>query len=327
MGRFIARRLGISLVILLVVTFLFYLLLRAMPASFVETTAMQLSQAPGAKPYDQWVAQLNSQYGLDTGILRGYLRQLRSLITLNFGDSWKYAVPVTEKFAQTIGVSVALGAIALIIEVLVAVPLGIFAARHQNRLGDHLASFGALLGISLPTFFFATLLKLIFSVKLGWFDLGGLTGRNFPALSPWGKFLDVAGHLVLPVATLVTISAGSLLRHTRTNMLEALGADYIRTARAKGLSPGQVIRRHGFPNIRIPLVTLLGARLPGIFAGALVTETLFGLGGIGYTAYQAMVVGDIPFSMFYLSFLAVLTLLGNLLSDILYAIIDPRVTL
>jgi len=134
-------------------------------------------------------------------------------------------------------------------------------------------------------------------------------------------------HLVLPVATLVVISTGSLLRHTRTNMLEALGADYIRTARAKGLREGQVVRRHGFPNIRIPLVTLLGARLPGIFAGALVTETLFGLGGIGYTAYQAMVVGDIPFSMFYLSFLAVLTLLGNLLSDILYAVLDPRVKL
>lgn len=327
MGRFIAKRLGISVLILLIVTFIFYLLLRAMPASFVETTAMQLSQTPGAKPYEQWVAQLNSQYGLDTGIFRGYLRQLRSLITLNFGDSWKYAVPVMEKFSQTIGISVALGAIALVIEVLVAVPLGIFAATHQNRLGDHAVSLGALLGISLPAFFFATLLKLLFSVKLGWFDLGGLTGRDFPSLSPWGKFLDVASHLVLPVVTLVTISAGSLLRHTRTNMLEALGADYIRTARAKGLRQGQVIRRHGFPNIRIPLVTLLGSRLPGIFSGALVTETLFGLGGIGYTAYQAMVVGDIPFSMFYLSFLAVLTLLGNLLSDILYAIIDPRVKL
>ena len=327
MGRFILKRLGISVLVLLVVTFIFYLLLRSMPASFVETTAMQLSQTPGAKPYHEWLAQLNAQYGLDENIFLGYLRQLKSLVTFRFGDSWKYAVPVTEKFAQTVGISAVLGAVALLLEYLIAVPLGIFAARRQNKFPDYAVSVGALLGISLPAFFFATLLKLLFSVKLGWFDLGGLTGRDFYALSPWGKFWDVAAHLALPLTTLVVISAGSLLRHTRGNMLEELGKDYIRTARAKGLSQGQAVRRHGFPNIRIPLVTLLGARLPGIFAGALVTETLFGLGGIGYTAYQAMVVGDIPFSMFYLSFLAVLTLLGNLLSDILYAVFDPRVKL
>ena len=327
MGRFILKRLGISLIILLIVTFLFDLLLRSMPASFVETTAMQLSQTPGAKPYHEWLDQLNAQYGLDENIFLGYLRQLKSLLTFRFGDSWKYAVPVTEKFSQTIGISAALGATALLLEFLIAVPLGIFAARRQNQFPDLAVSVGALLGISLPAFFFATLLKLIFSVKLGWFDLGGLTGRDFYALSPWEKILDVAAHMVLPLTTLVVISTGSLLRHTRVSMLEELGKDYIRTARAKGLSQGQAVWRHGFPNIRIPLVTLLGARLPGIFAGALVTETLFGLGGIGYTAYQAMVVGDIPFSMFYLTFLAALTLLGNLLSDILYKLFDPRVKL
>ena len=124
MGRFILKRLGISLVILLIVTFLFYLLLRSMPASFVETTAMQLSQTPGAKPYHEWLDQLNAQYGLDENIFLGYLRQLRSLLTFHFGDSWKYAVPVTEKFSQTIGISAALGATALLLEFLIAVPLG-----------------------------------------------------------------------------------------------------------------------------------------------------------------------------------------------------------
>ena len=216
---------GISLIILLIVTFLFYLLLRSMPASFVETTAMQLSQTPGAKPYHEWLDQLNTQYGLDENIFLGYLRQLKSLLTFHFGDSWKYAVPVTEKFSQTIGISAALGATALLLEFLIAVPLGIFAARRQDQFPDLAVSVGALLGISLPAFFFATLLKLIFSVKLGWFDLGGLTGRDFYALSPWGKFWDVAAHLALPLVTLVVISTGSLLRHTRVSMLEELGKD------------------------------------------------------------------------------------------------------
>jgi len=327
MGKYIAKRLGISVGILLIVVFLIYLLMRMLPASYVETTAMQLSQAPGAKPYEQWVEQLNRQYGLDAGLLEGYLMQLRNMVTLRFGDSWKYAMPVTEKFSQVIGVSFVMGLTALVLELSIAVPLGILAARKQYRLTDYTISIGALLGISLPAFFFATLLKLVFSVKLGWFDLYGLVGRDHLGLSPWGRFWDMAHHLVLPVVTLVVISVGSLMRHTRTNMLEVLRADYIRTARAKGLTQGQVVLRHGFPNTLIPLITVIGGSFPGLFSGALVTETLFGINGIGYTAYQAMVAGDIPFSMFYLTFLAALTLLGNLLSDVAYAIADPRVRL
>ena len=327
MLRYIAKRLGISVGILLVVVFLIYLLMRSLPASYVQTMAMQLSQTPGAKPYEQWVQQLNAQYGLDTGIFEGFLIQLKNLVTFNFGDSWKYAVPVTEKFSQVIGVSFVMGAAALALELLIAVPLGILAARKQYTLTDYTVTTGALIGISLPTFFFATLLKLIFSVKLGWFDLYGLVGRNHQSLTTFGKFLDIAHHLVLPVVTIVVISVGSLMRHTRTNMLEVLGADYIRTARAKGASRASVVGHHAFRNTLIPLVTVLGDSLPGLFAGALVTETLFAIPGIGFTAYQAMVAGDIPFSMFYLTFLAALTLLGNLLSDILYAVVDPRVRL
>ena len=182
-----------------------------------------------------------------------------------------------------------------------------------------------LVGISLPTFFFATLLKLFFSVKLGWFDLYGLVGRDYAQLSTWGQLLDKANHLVLPIVTLVIVSVGSLMRYTRTNMLEVLNADYIRTARAKGLSEHKVIYRHAFRNTLIPLVTIIGGSLPGLFSGALITETLFGIPGIGFASYQAMIAGDIPFSMFYMTFIAILTLIGNLLSDILYAVVDPRV--
>ena len=126
---------------------------------------------------------------------------------------------------------------------------------------------------------------------------------------------------------MVVVSIGSLMRYTRTNMLEVLNADYIRTARAKGLSEHKVIYRHAFRNTLIPLVTVIGGSLPGLFSGALITETLYSIPGIGYTSYHAMVGGDIPFSMFYLTFLAVLTLAGNLISDIMYAVVDPRVRL
>ena len=173
--------------------------------------------------------------------------------------------------------------------------------------------------------FFATILKYIFSVKLGWFDLFGMIGRMYEQLSPMGKFLDRAHHLVLPVVTLTIVSVGSLMRYTRTNMLEVLNSDYIRTARAKGLSEKKVINYHAFRNTLIPVVTIIGGSLPGLFAGAMITETLFQIEGIGYTSYQAMTTGDIPFSMFYMVFMAMLTLLGNLIADILYAVVDPRV--
>ena len=133
--------------------------------------------------------------------------------------------------------------------------------------------------------------------------------------------------MVLPAITLIIISIGGLMRYTRTNMLEVLNADYIRTARAKGVPEKKVISKHAFRNTLIPLVTSLGGSLPSLFGGALITETLFGIQGIGYASYYSMVSADIPFTMFYLTFISILTLLGNLLADILYAAVDPRVRL
>jgi peptide/nickel transport system permease protein len=139
------------------------------------------------------------------------------------------------------------------------------------------------------------------------------------------QFLDKIKHFILPIATLTLISIGSMMRFTRTNMLEVLNSDYIRTARAKGLSEYAVIYKHAFRNTLIPLITIIGGSIPNLFAGALITETLFKIEGIGYASYNSMVAGDIPFTMFYLTFLAILTLLGNLIADILYAVADPRV--
>lgn len=325
MRKFLTKRLLLSVVILFFVTFIIYVIMRCLPASYVETMARQLSQAPGSKPYEEWLAQLNAQYGLDMDLIPGFFVQLKNLLTGNFGDSWKYTVPVIEKFNEVIWVSFIMGAISLFFELIIAVPLGIIAATKQYSLTDYTVSTLALAGMSLPTFFFATLLKLVFSIKLGWFDLVGLTGRDFNTLSQFGQLMDMAKHLVLPIVTLVFISIGSWMRYVRTNMLEVLNADYIRTARAKGLSEKKVIYHHAFRNTLIPLVTFIGGSLPGLFSGALITETLFAIPGIGYTSYNAMVAGDIPFSMFYMTFLAILTLLGNLISDILYAVVDPRV--
>ena len=325
MRKYVVKRILLSVLILICVTFIIYGLLRCLPSSYVENMAMQLSSKPGAKSYDEWLGQLNASYGLDKGIIPGYFTWLGDAIQGKFGDSWKYTVPVTTKFSETIWLSFIMGLISFALELVIAIPLGIIAATKQYSRADYAITTFSLVGISLPTFFFATLLKLGFSVKLGWFDLYGLVGRDYAQLSSWGQLLDKANHLVLPIVTLVIVSVGSLMRYTRTNMLEVLNADYIRTARAKGLSEHKVIYRHAFRNTLIPLVTIIGGSLPGLFSGALITETLFMIPGIGFTSYQAMIAGDIPFSMFYMTFIAILTLIGNLLSDILYAVVDPRV--
>ena len=248
MRNYIIKRIAQSVLILFCVMFIIYALIRCLPSSFAETMAMQLAQAPGAKPYEEWLAQLNASYGLDLDIVPGFFTWLSKAIVGNFGDSWKWNVPATQKFQEVVGLSVIMGGISFVLSIIIAVPLGILAATKQYSRTDYVITAAALVGISLPTFFFATLLKLLFSVKLGWFDLYGLVGRDYAQLDSMGQFLDKANHLVLPIATLVIVSIGGYMRYTRTNMLEVLNADYIRTARAKGLSEHTVIYKHAFRN-------------------------------------------------------------------------------
>ena len=325
MKKFIIRRLLISVVLLFFVSMIIYTIMRLMPTSYVETQAMTLAQRPGSKSYQEWVDQLNAQYGLDTGIVQGYFRWLSKAIRLDFGDSWYFNQPVLQKFSSVIWYSFGLGLAAFIIEILIAIPAGIIAARKQYSLADYAITVIALIGISLPSFFFATILKYIFSIRLGWVDLYGIVSRMHESMSDAGKVLDMVKHMILPTLTLVVVSIGSLMRYTRANMLEVLNSDYIRTARAKGLPENKVINHHAFRNTLIPIVTLLGGSLPGLFGGAMITETLYQIPGIGYTFYQCVTQGDIPFVMFYMVFMAVLILLGNLIADITYALVDPRV--
>ena len=328
MLKYTAKRLVYSVFILFFVMFIIYVLMYNMPSGFVETKARELASRPGAtKSYAEWLADLNAQYGMDRGVVGGYFIWIGNAVRGNWGDSWAWTIPVTQEFHNTVWFSFALGLVVFIFEILIAIPLGITAAKKQYSFIDYFTTVVAMICISMPTFFLATLLKYIFSVKLGWFDLSGMQGRNYMNLSDFGKFLDVAKHFVLPSITLIIISIGGLMRYTRTNMLEVLNADYIRTARAKGVPEKKVINYHAFRNTLIPLVTTLGGSLPGLFSGALITETLFSIRGIGYASYTSMTQADIPFIMFYLAFISIMTLLGNLISDLLYGLVDPRVRL
>jgi peptide/nickel transport system permease protein len=262
---------------------------------------------------------------LDKSPIECYFSWAGEAVQGNFGDSWAWNKPVIEKFQDVIWYSFALAVVAYVIQIALAIPLGIIAARKQYSMADYSITVAALIGISLPSFFFATILKWVFAIKLGWLDLYGIVGRMHEQLSPVGQLLDMGQHLIMPVATLSILGVGSLMRYTRTNMLEVLNSDYIRTARAKGLAENRVVNHHAFRNTLIPIITLLGGTLPGLFSGAMITETLFQIPGIGYTSYQSILQGDIPFVMFYMLFIAILTLTGNLIADVLYAVVDPRV--
>jgi peptide/nickel transport system permease protein len=305
--------------------FICYAVMRLLPTSYVEGLARQFSTAPNARPYQEWLDQLNEMYGLNNNIVAGFIKWLSSAIRGEFGDSWMFTIPVVDKFKTVIWYSVVINIFSLCAELMIAIPMGITAARKQYSKVDYGVTVFALMGISLPSFFFASLLRFIFSVKLGWFDLYGIVGRFHMQLDFWGKIADIAWHMVLPVATLMMLSIGGLMRYTRTNMLEVLNADYIRTARAKGLPERRVINSHAFRNTLIPLVTYFSYLIPSIFGGAIITEQIFAIPGIGYTGYLSLVGGDIPFAMFYMVFNIVLTQISLIVADIMYAVVDPRV--
>ena len=326
MWKFILKRLLLGVFIVVAGSLVVYAVIRCLPTSYVESIARQRASNPtSTKTYQEWLDQLNAIYRLDRGILAGFFGWLGDALKGDFGESWNYGIPVVQKFKEVIWCSVAMNLITLVIEVAAALPLGILAARKQYSKTDYAVTVFALLGISLPSFFLATILKYVFAARLQWFDIAGLVGRYYEQLDTWGKILDMGKHLVLPVITLGMLSIGGLMRYTRTNMLEVLNSDYIRTARAKGLPERKVINKHAFRNTLIPLVTYMSYLLPGMFGGSMITETLFQIPGIGYISYQAITSGDIPFAMFYNLFLLILTQVSLIVADIMYAVVDPRV--
>ena len=326
MRNFIIRRLFLGLFISVFGAMVIYAVIRALPTSYVETIARQRATNPlSTKTYQEWLDQLNLVYKLDVGIIPGFVGWLGNAVQGDFGESWHFGIPVTEKFNQVIWYSFIIQIITFIVEIFISIPLGILAARKQYSKTDYAITVFALMGISLPTFFLATILKYVFSIKLGWFDLYGLTGRFYNSMTRFEQIIDIGYHMVLPIVTLMMLSVGGLMRYTRTNMLEVLNSDYIRTARAKGLSEKAVINKHAFRNTLIPLVSYMSYLIPAMFSGALITETLFQIPGIGYVSFQAITRGDIPFAMFYATFIIILTQISLIVADIMYAVVDPRV--
>ena len=297
-----------------------------MPVDFIQDKVNAMNQSNSVP--DDLVEKLYAMYGLGDnsfeGIISGYFNWLGALFRFDLGRSFVDNAPVAEIIANNMGVSFAVALIATVFEFMIAIPLGVTAATHQYSVRDYVVTVFVMIGISLPSFFFGQVLKDIFANKLGWFPPSGIENAGTSATG-FAYVLDYLHHLFLPVLTVVILSIGARMRMTRTNMLEVLNSDYIRTARAKGLSESKVIYKHAFRNTLIPLVTTLAGLLPSLFSGAIITEQVFNLPGIGNIALDRMMRGDIPFIMGYNMFLAILSVLGVLLSDLMYVIVDPRV--
>lgn len=319
MKQYIIRRVLISICVLFGVSFLIYGILRGMPGDFVE----QMTSGNPTITAEQ-KELLRESYGLNGSVIEGYIGWIKNAVKGDFGTSFLYAKPVTEVISSRMWTSFSLASIAFVIQLCIAIPLGILAATKQYTKIDYAIVFLALAGISLPSFFFAAILQRVFAMGLGWLPLSGMvTAReNFTGFR---LTLDIGYHFILPIAVFVITGIGSWLRYVRTNMLEVLNADYIRTARAKGLAERKVIGKHGFRNTLIPIVTFIGGSIPSLFAGAIITEGIFSIPGLGKAALDAVGNKDLPFLMGYLMFMAVLTLIGTLISDILYAVVDPRI--
>jgi peptide/nickel transport system permease protein len=329
MLKYILKRLGLAVLILLGVSLIIYVLVRCMPVSFIEGKIAEMNQG-GATIPEETVESMKKLYGLEddsfVGILKGYVNWLGKLVQFDFGTSFKYGSPVIEVIRDHMGVSFAIAFVAVILEFLIAIPLGITAATHQYSARDYIVTILVMIGISLPAFFFGQVLKDLFANKIGLFPPSGMTDAS-QSYTGIALLLDYLKHMFIPVLTVVILSIGGRMRMTRTNMLEVMNSDYIRTARAKGLGEGKVVYKHAFRNTLIPLVTSLAGLLPSLFSGAIITEQVFDLPGIGNVAYKAMIVADIPFIMGYNMFLALLSVLGVLLADLMYAVVDPRVKL
>ena len=327
MLKYILKRLGLAVIILLGVSLIIYFLIRLMPVDFIQSKIDAMNQGGTAVP-EETVKNMYAMYGLGDdsflGILKGYANWLLQLMSGNLGETFKNGIPVAQIIKQHMPVSFAISLVATVFEFMIAIPLGITAATHQYSLRDYIVTILVMIGISLPSFFFGNMLRDLFAYKLGWFPSQGeiSAGGSETGLALLPEYFM---HLFLPSLTIVILSIGGRMRMTRTNMLEVMSSDYIRTARAKGLGETKVIYKHAFRNTLIPVVTSLAGLLPSLFSGSIITEQVFGIQGIGNVALDYMNKGDIPFIMGYNMFLAMLSVIGVLLADLMYVIVDPRV--
>ncbi len=312
MLRYIAQRTIEGLVVLWLISFASYLLLGLMPGDPVD---LMISGNPELTTED--AQRLRAAYGLDRPLVERYFAWLDKALEGDFGYSRHFAKPAAAVLGEAIWVTLSVALPALLAALAIAVPLGLWAAERPGRWLDQSLNLGALVSLSLPTFWLAIMLIYLFAVLLRWLPAGGM-GEGF------GGRIE---HLVLPVGVLTFSIAGVFLRFMRASASEALNQDYVRTARAKGVGRVRVMLRHVLPNAALPLITLVGLQLGAIFSGTLIVEILFRQLGMGRVLYDAILGNDYNLALIGLMLTTAATLLGNLLADLCHAWLDPRITL
>ena len=270
--------------------------------------------------------RLEKLYGLDKPLHIQYWNWLTRLAVLDFGRSFSSDHElVLTKIARRLPITILINLLSLVIILVVAIPIGVYSATHQNSLFDRGATIFVFLGFATPSFWLALLLMILFGVQLGWLPISGLVSLDYQQLGPAARVWDRVSHLILPVLLSAFGGLAGMSRYMRANMLEVIRQDYITTARAKGLSERVVIYKHALRNALMPVITILGLSVPTLIGGSVIFETIFAIPGMGQLFYNSVMSRDYPVVMGGLVMGAILTLLGNLLADLGYALADPRV--
>lgn len=319
MRNYITRRLLQLIPLLLIISFFIFITLS------LTGNSLRSLIASNPRITAETITKLERIYGMDKPLVVRYLYWLKAFFTGEWGYSREYHDAVLVLIKARMPVTLALMGLSFLISVAVAIPIGIYSALKQYSLLDYAATALAFFGMAMPVFWFGLMLMLLFGVKLGWLPLGGYSSQGMDTASLFMRFLDHLKYLIMPAVVLGLQEMASWTRYTRSSMLEVLRMDYVRTARAKGLSERTVIYKHALRNALIPIITLLMLAIPGLFGGAVLTETVFSIFGIGRLLYTAITTSDTFLSMGTLMVLAILVVIFNFAADLLYAIADPRI--
>jgi peptide/nickel transport system permease protein len=320
MTRYVIGRLLESVLVLALMSFVIYALIALMPGDPID---IMVQSNPDLTPED--AARLKALYGLDKPIFERYWNWLSAATQGDFGYSRIHSRPVLEVMGPRLANTGLLMGLALLLSLAIALPVGIYSALRPYSASDYAINFVALAGISVPVFWLALMLIVVFAVTLNWLPAGGMETIGGDAQG-FAWVLDRARYLVLPVIALSVASIGGLTRYVRAAMMEVMRQDYIRTARAKGASRTRVVLRHALRNAMIPVVTILALSFGTLFSGALVTETMFSYLGMGKLIYDSIIGNDYNMALVSLMFATALVLASNLLADLCYAWLDPRVS-
>lgn len=321
MLRYLAKRLLMMLPLLLGITLISFVVIHLAPG---EPTDMQTDLNPEASV--ELKERLRAQYGLDEPLLVQYGKWLGRLARLDFGTSFSQdRRPVLQKIVERLPITILINVLSIGVILAISLPLGILSATRRNSGFDRTTTVLVFLGFATPSFWLALLLMDGLGVRLGLFPIAGLKSVGHEYLSWGGRFWDMVHHLILPVFVSAFGGLAGFSRYMRSNMLEVIRQDYILTARAKGLAERAVIYRHALRNALLPVITILGLSVPGLIGGSVIFETIFAIPGMGKLFYDGVMMRDYPLIMGILVIGAVLTLVGNLLADLCYALADPRI--